>query len=363
MNSTAPGESVIVFAGGGSAGHVVPCLPLMQNFLGRGWQVHHVGSGLELERRLIKPLDVAYHRISCGKLRRYFSWRNFVDACRVPLGIIQATVLIARLKPRLVFAKGGYVSFPVVVGAWLNRVPVVSHESDRTPGLANRLSYPFVRKICTTFADSVLPGSKSLYTGTPIRPDLLKGDPARARDFLDMHVHKPVLLLLGGSQGSALLNQVLRAALPDLSTDFVVVHQCGAGYLDSSLAAHPCYRQFEFLRENLVDVLALADVAVSRAGANALFELLALGLPHLLVPLAAGSRGEQVENAKMAAEKGWSLVLSETELTPRSLVTALRRLHTERKLWRERLQKCQVPNGTARIESLLLEIAGDAGRA
>jgi len=351
---------VILFTGGGSAGHVAPNVPLIQRFQQNKWHVVYIGSGIILERQLIEPLGVTYHDIHTGKFRRYLSWNNFIDVFRILVGIVQAFVLINRLEPKVAFSKGGYVAFPVVVAAWLNRIPVIAHESDVTPGLANRLSYPFVKKVCTSFKDTLkyISGKRGIHTGTPIRTGLLQGDPERARTNLNLSAFKPTLLLLGGSQGSHRLNTLIRSALPTLVTSFNVIHQCGKNNLDSTLSCYQDYRQVEFLSEDqLADTYALADAAISRAGASSLVELLSLKLPHILIPLEAASRGEQIENAEMATKKGWSLVLRESTITTRLLIDTVTELYKNRNSWQSRISCFACPESTEEIEALLLSIA------
>lgn len=318
---------LILFTGGGTAGHVLPALPVLDAMAARGCRTGWVGSRNGIERRLCEAHGVArYDAVATGKLRRYFSLANLADTLRVPLGVAQALVLLARRRPAAVFSKGGYVAVPAVVAAWLLRIPVIAHESDVSPGLATRLSMRFATTLCTSFptiADA--PGRvRVVHTGTPVRPGLLAGDRARGRAFLglsDDAAARPVLLVMGGSLGAVRLNKLVREALPPLTKRLDVVHLCGAGRLDARLDGRPGYRQYEFLDAPLADVFAATDLVVSRAGANALAELLELRLPHLLVPLSrAASRGDQIENAEWSAARGYSRVADESTLTPSALV-------------------------------------------
>ncbi len=314
----------LLCTGGGTAGHVVPALPVMEAFLKEGVRVDFVGSGADLERELLAPLPVAYHAIAAGKLRRYFSLANVADAFRVLAGILQALLLVGRLRPDAVFSKGGFVSFPVVLAAWCWRVPVVAHESDLSPGLANRLALPFVRCLCVSFPVTRPSGYRGevIHTGTPVRRALLEGDRARGRKRLGAPEGKPVLVVTGGSLGSDRINQVVWQALPDLLALAVVVHVCGAGKRrDPGLAG---YHAFEYVDEEWGDLLAAADLVVSRAGANTLYEILSLGRPNLLVPLSRqASRGDQIENAAWAEQAGFSRVIREEALTVETLLEAV----------------------------------------
>ncbi len=329
----------VVITGGGSAGHVVPALPIAEALLEAGCVVHYVGGTSGLEERLVTPLGVPYHGIRTGKLRRYFSIANLVDLVRIPLGIIQATWLVARLRPTVVFSKGGFVSFPVVVGAWLNRVPVVAHESDLTPGLANRLVVPFTTTLCVNFEDTRANHPNIVVTGTPLRRILTAGNASRGRRLLGIEPDRRVLLVVGGSLGAARLNEILRAALDRLLVDHHVVHVCGAGNVDGSRRDTPGYTQREYVAEDWGDIIAAADWVVSRAGANALYEWLSLGKPHLLVPLSrSASRGDQIENAAYAEARGWSMVLDEDALNAETLVSGVAKLAALSGEYRQRMQ-------------------------
>lgn len=320
----------IVFTGGGTAGHVLPAMPVLQSLQGRGWRVSWIGSRAGIERRLCAEYGVSdYRAVSTGKLRRYRSLQNLVDALRVPVGVLQALWWLLRLRPRLVFSKGGYVAVPVIAAAWLLRIPVIAHESDLTPGLATRLSMRFATTLCCGFPELPTAGTGRLrivHTGTPVRAALLAGDRARGRRFLGLAAGeaRAVLLVMGGSMGAVRLNDAVRQALPALTRRFDVVHLCGAGRLEPALDGRAGYRQYEFIGAALADVFAASDLVVSRAGANALCELLELRLPHLLVPLSrAASRGDQIENAAWSAARGYSRVIEESTLTGPTLLEAL----------------------------------------
>jgi UDP-N-acetylglucosamine--N-acetylmuramyl-(pentapeptide) pyrophosphoryl-undecaprenol N-acetylglucosamine transferase len=262
-------------------------------------------------------LGIPYYSVASGKLRRYFSWQNFIDPFFILWGLVQSVALCLRLRPDAVFSKGGFVSVPLVVAAWLLRVPVISHESDVTPGLANRLTYPFCRRICVTFEATAryLPKGKVNVTGTPVRRALVSRDAAAGLEFLGFSGQKPVLLVFGGSLGAATINNQTRRVLTVLVQDFDVVHLVGHGNLDSAIAS-PGYVQKEFIGDQFGDVLAAATVVVSRAGANSVYELLMTRKPHLLIPLGkSASRGDQLDNARVFADLGLSRVLYEEALT------------------------------------------------
>lgn len=319
----------LCLTGGGTAGHVTPHFALLPQIRKQGWEVFYIGSA-GLEKSLVETAGIPFYAIQSGKLRRYFSWQNFVDIFRVILGTCQALVILSQQKPQVVFSKGGFVSVPVAVAAWVLRIPVVSHESDLTPGLATRIIARFAHQVIYTFAETgnYLP-TNALQTGTPIRPELLQGDAQRGAQLCGFETLKttPVLLVMGGSQGSQRLNEELLAALPSLVQNWHVVHLTGKG--KQIAFHHERYKAFEFVTSELKDLLALADVVVSRAGANSIFELLALTKPMLLIPLEQGSRGDQVLNAEAFARHGWAHLLREAELSADQLVSAIARLWAE----------------------------------
>ena len=325
----------VCFTGGGTAGHVTPNIALIEAAEARGWQVFYVGAADGIEARMIPPMGVTFYPVASGKLRRYFSWQNFVDPFKVVWGICQSLRLLIRNRPDAVFSKGGFVSVPVVIAAWLLRIPVISHESDVTPGLANRLTYPFCRRLCVTFEET-LPylrqrfRSRTLVTGTPLRQSLVQGDADRGLAYLGFTGEKPVLLVFGGSLGAAVLNRQVRAVLNTLLDHCDVVHIAGEAGASEALA-QPGYRCLSFVGEEFGDVLAAADVVVARAGANSLYELLYTRKPHLLVPLSlAASRGDQIVNARVFEKRGFSRVLDESELTDEAFVSAIRGLIADR---------------------------------
>ena len=358
----AAGLARVVVTGGGSAGHVVPALPVIEALRERGAEVHFVGGVDGIERRLAAPRATAYHGIQTGKLRRYLSARNLIDCLRVTVGVYQAWRLLGRLRPQVVFSKGGFVSFPVVLGAWLRGIPAVAHESDLTPGLANRLAAPLVTSLCVNFPLKRGGKGRVVATGTPLRAELEDGDPERGRARLGIDGAKPLLLVVGGSLGAERLNDVVRAALDALLARYAVVHVCGAGKIDPERAGMPGYTQFEYVDAGWGDIIAAADLVVSRAGAGALYEWLALGKPNLLVPLPKrASRGDQIDNAKFAAEQGWSLVIAEEALDAGKLVAGLVRLQAEASLFRKRLAAFQ-PRDSVGLVIGELERAAGVGR-
>ena len=287
----------IILTGGGTAGHVTPNIALIPKLRELGYDIQYIGSYNGIEKELIEPFGIPYHGISSGKLRRYFSLQNFTDPFRVIKGFGEARKLIKGLKPDVIFSKGGFVSVPVVLAGKRCKVPVIIHESDMTPGLANKLAIPSAVKVCCNFPETLdaLPEGKAVLTGSPIRQELLTGDKDAARKMCGFTDEKPVILVIGGSLGAVAVNEAVRAALPELLKQFQIIHLCGKGKVDHSLKEIKGYCQFEYIKNELRDLFALADVVISRAGANAICELLALRKPNLLIPLSArASRGDQI---------------------------------------------------------------------
>ena len=323
----------IVLTGGGTAGHITPNIALLPELEKAGYEVFYIGSYDGMEKRLMADYHIPYYGIATGKFRRYFDLKNFSDPFRVLKGFSEARKILKELQPDVVFSKGGFVSVPVVRAAASLKIPCVIHESDMTPGLANKLCIPVARKVCCNFPETLssLPAGKAVLTGSPIRQELLSGDKYRAREFLHFTSDKPVILVVGGSLGAVAVNNAIRAILPELLKNFQVIHLCGRGKLDPSLNGTEGYAQFEYIKEELRDLFALTDIVISRAGANAICELLALHKPNLLIPLSANaSRGDQILNARSFERQGFSIVLEEEELTNETLLSAVHDLYDNR---------------------------------
>lgn len=324
----------IIMTGGGTAGHVTPNIALMPALKEAGFDIEYIGSINGMEKGLIEATGTPYHGISSGKLRRYFDWKNFSDPFRVLKGYGQAVSLMKKIKPDVVFSKGGFVSVPVVLAAKHCHIPAIIHESDITPGLANKIAIKGAKKVCCNFPETMkyLPADKAVLTGSPIRRELFSGNAENAIRLCNFKDHsKPVLLIIGGSLGSKIVNEAVRKVLPELLEKFYVIHLCGKGNLDNSLSGTIGYAQFEYASSELTDMFALADMAISRAGANSICELLALHKPNILIPLsAAASRGDQVLNANSFKKQGFSYVLEEEHLTAESLLKAVQEVYDNR---------------------------------
>jgi UDP-N-acetylglucosamine--N-acetylmuramyl-(pentapeptide) pyrophosphoryl-undecaprenol N-acetylglucosamine transferase len=347
----------IVMTGGGTAGHVTPNIALMPALKEAGYEISYIGSYSGMEKELIEAQNIPYYGISSGKLRRYFDWKNFSDPFKVLKGYSQAISLMKKIKPDIVFSKGGFVSVPVVLAASHCHIPAIIHESDITPGLANRIAVRGAKKVCCNFPETIkyLPKDKAILTGSPIRQELFHGDAARARKFCGFsNDSKPVLLIVGGSLGSKVVNEAVREIVPQLLPDFNIIHLCGKGNLEESMKSLSGYAQFEYISKELPDLFALADLAVSRAGANAICELLALHKPNILIPLsAAASRGDQILNANSFQKQGFSYVIEEESLTGSVLSDAIRTVYADRETYRKAMEESGQIDSIGTILSLI----------
>ena len=350
----------ILLTGGGTAGHVTPNIALLPRLRELGYDISYMGSYDGIEKKLITEFQIPYYGISSGKLRRYFDLKNFSDPFKVLKGYGEAVRTMKKLKPDVVFSKGGFVSVPVVLAAKHCKIPCIIHESDMTPGLANKLAIPAAWKVCCNFPETLqyLPKDKAVLSGSPIRQELLHGDALAARRFTGLADDKPVILVMGGSLGAAAVNEAVRKILPTLLKDFHVIHLCGKGKLDASLSGLSGYVQYEYINEELKDLFALADLVISRAGANSICELLALHKPNLLIPLsAAASRGDQILNARSFEKQGFSLVLEEETLTNELLLQTVRRLYAERVSFSEAMKASRQTDSIDTIIGLIEEAA------
>lgn len=348
----------LLLTGGGTAGHVTPNIAMLPLLREQGYDISYIGSYNGIEKKLITEQNVPYYGISTGKLRRYFDLKNLTDPFRVIKGCFEARKLIRTIKPDVVFSKGGFVSVPVVLAAHREHIPVIIHESDMTPGLANKICIPYANKVCCNFPETVsmIPNGKGILTGTPIRAELSQGDRQNGLDLCHFTSTKPVIMVIGGSLGAQHVNEAIRAILPSLLERFQVVHLCGKGKVDESFYSTTGYYQFDYIDKELKDLFAAADIVVSRAGANAIFELLSLNKPNLLIPLPAGaSRGDQILNAQSFKKQGFSMVLPEEELTNESLYLAICNLYEHRAEYIDCMKKSSGNDSIKQIVALINE--------
>ena len=348
----------IILTGGGTAGHVTPNLALLPALREEDFEIHYIGSYNGIERRLIEAASIPYDGISSGKLRRYFDLKNFSDPLRVLKGYFEARKLMKKYKPDIVFSKGGFVAVPVVLAAKHYKVPVIIHESDMTPGLANKICIPAASKVCCNFPETLkyLPEDKAVLTGSPIREELLHGDRLAGLQYAHLSADRPVILIIGGSLGSVTVNQAVRGILPQLLKTYQVIHICGKGNLDESLIGTEGYVQYEYVDKPLRHLFAAADLIISRAGANAICEISALAKPNILIPLSANaSRGDQILNARSFERQGYSKVLEEESVNAQTLQSAIREVYENRQTYINAMKKSSHTDSIGRILSLFQE--------
>lgn len=352
----------IVLTGGGTAGHVTPNLALLPSLKAAGYEITYMGSYDGIEKKLIEDFNIPYVGISTGKFRRYLDVKNLTDPFRVIKGYSEARKFLKEYHPDVVFSKGGFVSVPVVRAAASLKIPCIIHESDMTPGLANKLCFPVAKKICCNFPETydMLPEEKAVLTGTPIRAELAQGSKLTGLEMCGFTANKPVIMVIGGSLGAANVNKAVRDALPQLLDKYQVVHLCGKDKLDNLLLTTPGYKQFEYLKAELKDIFAMADIVISRAGANAICELLALRKPNILIPLpASSSRGDQLLNAASFEAQGFSLVLHEDDMTTALLVEKVNHLYENRQNFYEAMDQSGQMDSIPTIMGLINEAAGE----
>lgn len=316
----------IVLTGGGTAGHVTPNIALIPSLQKEGFEIYYIGSKQGIEKSLIEKQEIKYFEIDTGKFRRYLSIKNLSDPFRILNGLRQAVSILKKIKPDIVFSKGGFVSVPVVIAASFLKIPVVIHESDMTPGLANKICIPRATKICYSFPETLkyLPDKKSIFTDSPIREDLFLGDKKRAEKLCNFNNNKPIIMVFGGSSGSIILNNTIRFTLNDLLKNYNIIHLCGKNKTDAAYNNINGYVQLDYAGNSMKDFFALSDIVISRAGANSICELKALAKPNILIPLSkASSRGDQILNALSYEKHGYSLVIKEEELTKESLINSI----------------------------------------
>ncbi len=340
-----------MMTGGGTAGHVMPNLALVKPLREKGYRIGYIGRKKSIEERLAKETGLPFFAISAGRLHRDFNLENWISPWLNMKGTAQALGIIRREKPSVIFCKGGFVSVPVAIAGHMAKVPVVLHESDMTPGLANKLCMPFSDKICVSFEETLahVPCEKAVLTGTPIRRELAEGNRQEGYALTGLRPGKPVVLVMGGSSGAGALNDVIGKAAEKLIQRYEIVHLCGRQQAQFC-KPRPGYCPLEYAGEELKHLYAMADLIVSRAGANALAEILMLQKPNILIPLPrAVSRGDQILNARSFEKKGYSLVLPQEELTEENLMMALETVYRNRAKYVSSMSAGSEQNGTAAV--------------
>lgn len=346
----------IILTGGGTAGHVTPNIALINKLKSEGYKIVYIGSRNGIEKELITKLGIEYYGISSGKLRRYLDIKNVTDMLKVVKGVKEASSLLKKLKPSIVFSKGGFVTVPVVLGAKIHGIPIIIHESDITPGLANKIAMPFASAVCTTFPETVkkIKKENSYFTGSPIRASLFAGNKQQGLKMCGFTNEKPILLVMGGSLGSVKINTILRESLSDILKEFNIIHICGKGNISSEFKNINGYKQYEYLSEELPNLFACSDIIVSRAGSNSICEFIALNKPNLLIPLPkAQSRGDQILNAMSFEKQNFSKVLYEEDLTKETLSVSINNLYKNKMFYINAMKNAQTTNGVEKIIELI----------
>ena len=353
----------ILLTGGGTAGHVTPNIALIPYLKDAGFEIEYMGSYNGIEKKLIQDQGIPYYGISSGKLRRYLDVKNLSDPFRILKGLREAKQYMKVQRPDIVFSKGGFVSVPVIFAAASAGIPVVLHESDLTPGLANKLCIPKASKICYNFPETeqYLPEGKAVHTGLPVRRQLLDGDKHKGYALCGFSEDKPMIMVIGGSLGAASINAVIREALPELLKKVYVAHICGKGKTDSSFDGLEGYKQFEYVSEDLPNLFAAADVIISRAGANVIYEIVTLKKPSILIPLGTdASRGDQILNAKSFKRRGFAEVLYEDHLTKDALYNDIIEVAHNRDSYVRAMEAEKKEDSAKLVTDVILEVLNES---
>ncbi len=344
--------SKILLTGGGTMGHVIPCLALLPGLREHGHHAVYIGSRSLREKELVLGSGISFYPVYSGKLRRYFDIKNFFDLFKIFAGLIQSLYILIKERPDIVFSKGGHVSVPVVYAAYILRIPAVLHESDITMGLANRLCAPLVKNICYSFEETKksIDPQKAVFTGIPVRKELFEGCSDKGLDICGFTPNKPVLLVMGGSQGSRAINEIVFSILDELLKTFQVCHICGKGAVRSELSALEGYKAFEYIGPGMEHIFAMADIITARAGATSIFEFLALKKLHILIPIPGHiSRGDQLKNAESFRKKGYSVVIEESRLDGKMLLTTINELYHHPEKFRKNMESSTIENSSRLI--------------
>jgi len=299
-----------LLTGGGSGGHIIPNLAVASAIKDRqpDAKLLYVSSRSKLDAGLLKGTGIPVRRIFSGKWRRYFSWQNFIDPFFVLLGFFQSLIILIRFRPHIVFSKGGFVSLPVVLAAFLLRRRIILHESDSRMGIANRIASGLASVVCVAFPDLLKKGKKYRMTGNPIRTEIAQGSTAKGYRLTGFKAGIPVLLVWGGSQGAAEINNLIKKDFENLTRKFQIIHITGP---DKDIGKkNSNYISFEYLDQELKHIYAITDLVIGRAGANSLYELAYLGKPNIIIPL---NNSDQLNNARYFEEKGASIVRKGTD--------------------------------------------------
>ena len=348
--------SVIILTGGGTAGHCIPCFALLPDLKKSFDEIYYVGDKDKIESKLAEKHGVTFFYAPTVKLERRLTPKNALIPIKLLKAIAAAKEILKNLKPDVVFSKGGYVALPVVIAAHKLGIPVVSHESDLSIGLANKIALRYSAKLLTGFPPTAENIAKAEYTGIPLDKNLFKPrEKGRLFKKYGFDDKKRTILITGGSQGSAAINNSTEGCIENLAEKYNVLWLAGKGKSSHVKIKNVYCAEF---CENMGEAYAIADVCVSRAGANTLFELIALGIPTLAIPLPKGnSRGDQVENAAYFKKKGIISVLTEDKLTPESLEYSIGRLFENGKSYTAACKKLDLRSANERVLSYLNKYA------
>ena len=345
--------ATIVLTGGGTAGHVTPHLALLPYLKKDFDKIFYIGSKNGMEKNIIAKTGIKYYSVPCAKLVRKLTVKNLAIPFTLLKGIKKAGKILDELKPDVVFSKGGYVALPVVFAAHKRRIPVICHESDYTVGLANKISAKYCQKVLTSFPSAAKTLKNGVCVGSPLKSSLFNAEKTESLKFFGLSGRKPVILVTGGSLGATAINSALRGALDRILPKYDVLHVCGKGNLCDIIRQG--YVQIEFT-DKMENAFACADICVSRAGANTLFEMAGLKKPMLLIPLPKGvSRGDQVLNAEYFLKLGYARVLYQENLTPTTLSAAVDRLYADRSTFLKSFKAHPVKNAAAEIAAILAD--------
>lgn len=346
--------ATIILTGGGTAGHCTPNLALLPYLKNDFDKIVYVGSENGIERNILENYNIPYYPIPCAKLIRGKSLKNLSMPFTVMNGIIKAGKILDKIKPDVIFSKGGYVSIPTVIAASKRKIPVISHESDYTIGLANRISAKYSKRVLTSFPDTAKTVKNGEYVGSPIRKSLFTADKTEALKSFGFSGQKPIILVTGGSQGAKAINQTIRNALPYLLPKYDVLHVCGKNNLLNEKTPKG-YFQTEYINK-MENAFAVASICISRAGANTLFELMSLKIPCVLIPLPKGnSRGDQILNAKYFQKSGLAYVLDQNVLTAESLIFAVNAVYSNRFNIQKSFEKFPIKDASRQISRILAD--------
>lgn len=365
----------IVLTGGGTGGHLTPLIAVahkLRTKLGPEAKFLYIGSGAEMERKIMAEENIPAKFVLSGKMRRYFSFQNFVDFFKVPIGFLQSLWILLWYMPDVIFSKGGYVAVPVVLAAWIYRIPILVHESDSTPGIANQFLSKFANRIAVAYpsAEQYFPKNKTAMVGNPIRFEVTDGEPFILRRELGFTESRKTILVLGGSQGSKIINESIVKILPQLLEHYQVIHQTGQDHYENVVSeaafvgvkvGHGGYAAMPFMNANkLRDAFSMCDLVISRAGATFITEIAANGKPAILIPISHSANDHQRMNAYALANIGAALVLEETNLGEHILIKDIERILTNDELragMTEKIKTFYHPNAAEMIANSVVEIA------